>query len=175
MHHFKQKKLIMKNLICIAKITKPHGVKGQAKLISYCKKPEDIFNYSMLYDSQGNEIKIELYGRKGNLFIVNFIPIINRTQVESLAGTHLYINKNMLPSLLEDEYYNNDLEGLKVLNTDMQHLGNIVAVHNFGAGDIIEIRYLEKKDNFFLPFNKEFIKEINLYKGFMVYDFISVS
>ena len=161
------------NLICIAKITKPHGIKGQAKLMSYAQIPKDIFTYPCLYDEQMNQYIIKLVAQHDNLFVVSFNQNTSRNLVEELAGTKLYVTKEMLKPAAENEYYNNDLEGLEVLDSDGKLCGHILEIHNFGAGDIIEMKILDKKDSVFLPFNEEYIKEVNLAKRYLVFDFIS--
>ncbi len=160
-----------KDLIYIAKITKPHGIRGQAKLISYAQNPEDIFNYPCLYDENLKEYKLKLNGQNGNVFVVSFNQNTSRNLVEEIAGTKLYIAKEMLSSTAEDEYYNNELEGFEILDDKEKLHGHILEMHNFGAGDIIEMRILNKKDTIFLPFNAEFIYKINMAEKFLVFDF----
>ncbi len=161
------------NLICIAKITKPHGIIGQAKLISYADPPENIFNYPCLYDENLNEYKLKMNAKTGSMFIVTFNKNSSRNLVEEIAGTNLYITREMLPKTEDNEYYNRDLEGLEVLNTDKKLCGHILEIRNFGADDIIEMSLIDKKDTIFLPFDWTFIIEINLDKKYMIYDFVN--
>jgi 16S rRNA processing protein RimM len=160
------------NLICIAKITKPHGIRGQAKLISYSEIPEDVFNYPHLYDENLNEYHLKLNSQKENMFIVTFNDNKSRNLVEEIAGTKLYITRNMLPSSQEEEYYHSDLIDLDVLDSAKETRGKLIAIHNFGAGDIIEINHPEYKDTIFLPFNQEFIIKIDIEKKHIIFDFL---
>ena len=160
-------------LICIAKITKPHGIRGQAKLMSYAQIPEDIFSYPCLYDKNLKEYKLKMQTQTNNMFIVTFNKNTSRNLVEEIAGTELYITKEMLPDIEENEYYNNDLEGLEVIDPDKKLHGHIVEIHNFGADDVIEMKILNQKDTIFFPFDKEFIKEINIKENHLVFDFLS--
>lgn len=160
------------NLIYIAKITKPHGIRGQAKLISYAAPPENIFNYPCLYDIDLKEYKIKNNGQKDNIFVISFNQNTSRNHTEEIVGTELYITKEMLSPAGEDEYYNRYLEGLSVIDKDDKLHGHVLEIHNFGAGDIIEMQILNKKDTIFLPFNKEFISEVNLDKKHLVFDFL---
>jgi 16S rRNA processing protein RimM len=159
------------NLICIAKITKPHGIRGQAKLMSYAEKPEDVFNYPVLYDEKLNEYQIRLNSQSQNMFVITFNNNKSRNLVEEIAGTKLYITREMLPSSNENEYYHADLVGLQVLDTDKNVKGKILEIHNFGAGDIIEMVIPDAKSTIFLPFEEEFIIEINLEQKFLIFDF----
>ncbi len=161
------------NLICIAKITKPHGIRGQAKLISYAEQPENIFNYPCLYDENLNEYKLKINAQTNNMFIVTFNKNTSRNLVEQIAGTKLYITREMLPVTEENEYYNSDLEGMEIFDNDKKLHGHILEVTNFGAGDVIEMKLLDKKETIFLPFEREFISEINLDKKYMVFDFVA--
>ncbi len=160
------------NLIYIAKITKPHGIRGQAKLMSYAAKPEDIFIYPCLYDENLNEYKIKMHAQTNNMFIIAFNKNTSRNLVEELAGTKLYITKDMLLPKAEDEYYNNDLVDLEIIDLEQKLHGHVVEIHNFGADDVIEMKILAQKETIFLPFNKEYLHEINLEKNYLIFDFI---
>ena len=161
------------NLIYIAKITKPHGIRGQAKVISYAQNPEDIFSYPCLYDEQMNEYKLKLNGQNNNIFVVTFNKNTSRNLVEEISGTKLYITKEMLSPTLENEYYNSDLEGLEVIDPEHKIHGSILEIHNFGAGDIIEMQILNQKETIFLPFDKEFVSEVNMEKRHLVFNFVA--
>lgn len=161
------------DLIYIAKITKPHGIRGQAKLISYSQPPENIFNYPCLYDKNLKEYKLKNNGQKDNIFVISFNQNTSRNHTEEIIGTELYITKEMLSPTGEDEYYNRDLEGLSVIDKDNKLHGHIIEIHNFGAGDIIEMQTLNKKDTIFLPFDKEFVSYVDLEKKYLLFDFIS--
>jgi 16S rRNA processing protein RimM len=80
--------------------------------------------------------------------------------VEEIAGTKLYITKEMLSEAAEEEYYNSDLEGFKILDDKEKLHGHILEMHNFGAGDIIEMRILDKKDTIFNDTMKNSIKSL---------------
>lgn len=160
------------DLVYIAKITKPHGIRGQAKVISFAQPPENIFNYPCLYDKNLKEYKLKNNGQKDNVFVISFNNNTSRNHTEEIIGIELYITKEMLSPTREDEYYNRDLEGLSIIDQDNKIHGHIIEIHNFGAGDIIEMQILDKKDTIFLPFNKEFIHEVNLDKKHLVFDFL---
>ena len=140
------------NLIYVAKITKPHGIRGQARLISFTSNPGDVFNYPHLYDDEMNKYIIKLNAQNDNMFVITFNNNKSRSLVEEIAGTKLYITKDMMPEVQEDEFYYKDLVGLKILNNKQEPIGIIVEMHNFGAGDIIEMEFLNEKKTIFLPF-----------------------
>jgi 16S rRNA processing protein RimM len=161
------------NLICIAKITKPHGIRGQAKLISYADTPYDIFEYECLYDQDLNKYKIHCESKlNDSFFIVRVNNINSRNEIEEIAGINLYITKDMLSLTKEDEYYYEDLIGLQVFDSDNILQGHVVAVHNFGAGDLIEISI--KNTSMFLPFNKDFVIKVDLISKSIIFDFQAI-
>lgn len=162
------------DLIYIAKITKPHGIRGQVKLMSYASSPKDVFNYPILYDENLNEYKLKMLSEvSNNIFIASFNQNTSRNIAEEIAGLKLYISKEMLASVIqENEYYHHDLINLQVLDSNKVLCGIIIEVHNFGAGDIIEIQPVNSKTSIYLPFNNEYIKEISIKEGFLVFSFL---
>ena len=161
------------NLIAIAKITKPHGVMGDAKLMSYSANPEDVFSYPHLYDKALNKYVLKKRSAHENFFIVKLNQNNSRNLIEELAGSILYITREMLSGAEEGEYYHADLVGVQIRTKDDQAYGEVLEVRNFGAGDILEVFCPDKKDTIFLPFLEEFIIEIDMEKRYLVFDFIA--
>ena len=87
--------------------------------------------------------------------------------IEDLIGEKIFIKRKQLPDLDEDTWYHHDLIGLKVKDANKKYIGNITALYNFGAGDIVEIEYLSGKKEMF-PFDEYFVKEIKLEKEYVV-------
>ncbi len=174
---------VNKNLIYIGIITKAHGIVGDAKLISYCEKPEDIFKYSCLYDDKLNEYTLKKRSSLENIFIVRLSKAIadsdpkvltkltSRNEIEEIAGTKLYITRDMFANLKEDEYYYEDLKGIEVRTEENKVYGSVLEMRNFGGGDLLEVISPEHKDSVYLPFLKEFIIEVNLEKKYIIFDF----
>jgi 16S rRNA processing protein RimM len=173
-----------KNLICIGAITKAHGIVGDAKIISFAEKPEDIFKYPKLYDDKLNEYVLKKRSTIKEMFIVRlskaladsdpklFTKLTMREEIEQLAGTQLYITKDMLSDITEGEYYYEDLKGLEVRDSENKPFGSIIEARNFGGGDLLEVMGPDLKDSIYLPFSKEFIIEINLEEKYLLFDFI---
>lgn len=172
-------------MICIAIITKPHGIMGEAKLVSYTNKLEDIFGYSHLFDENKNQYKIIKRAENSGVFIVRiskasvdsedkkYIKITSRNEIETLAGQKLYITKEMLSPTKEGEFYFEDLRDIEVKDQNKNLYGHIVEVRNFGAGDILVVKRPDHKDDVFLPFIQEFIIEINTEKKYLIFDFLT--
>lgn len=139
--------------ICIGKITGPHGVKGLVKILPYC---EDI---TLL--EQVEELKITLKNPSGKYMLAEIEGVGTREQAEDIAGTELWIARDKLPELPDnEEFYIEDLIGLKAVDTDGNDAGTVIAVHNFGAGDLLEIKP-PTGETYLLPFTKENVPEIN--------------
>lgn len=138
--------------ICIGKITGPHGVKGLVKILPYC---EDI---TLL--EQVEDFKITLKNPSGKYMLAEIEGINTREAAEDIAGTELWISRDKLPDISdEDAFYIEDLVGLKAVDTDGKDAGTVIAVHNFGAGDLLEIKP-PAGEAYLLPFTKENVPEI---------------
>jgi len=161
-----------KNII-IGKILSPHGVKGMCHLLSYAQNPKDIFNYEV-FDNQQNIIKLKFIrnsakSTNGDIFIAIVNDIKDRNEISKLTNNEIFLNRESLPETKEGEYYFSDLEGLKVLDQSSKEVGVVSCVADFGAGTLLEVRFLGKKiDNSqFLPFNDNCVIEVNLKKHFI--------
>jgi 16S rRNA processing protein RimM len=131
----------MTDLIIVAKITTPFGIKGLAKVTSFMQNPEEIFS-NQLYGEDNTPYTLKHYAKKNNnSFIVYINDITDRTIIESLGKLNFYINKDTLSNLEEDEFYAKDLIGRNVKNSKEITIGIIKDTYNFGAGDILEVRF----------------------------------
>ena len=155
-------------LVCIAKFGKANGIRGLIKLISFS---DDVFAYPFFFDLENNKYIIKKSFQKDDHFIVSFNDNDSRTIAENLQGKELYILRDMLPKIKEDEFYYNDLIGLNVLDQEQKHIAKIISVHNFGAGDLIEVEFIEDEKREYLPFSKEFIVELDLERNYLQYKF----
>lgn len=153
--------------ICVGAFHGPHGVRGQLRLASYTDDPVALFDYVPLSDEKDTksfDIKKQGVAKKG--FIVSVGGVADRNAAEALRGTKLFVDRDMLPETESDEgeYYFSDLLGLKVKDQEGKEIGEVQAVHDFGAGDILEIRPAEGK-SFMLPFKEDFIPVIDIDAG----------
>ncbi len=149
--------------VCVGVITKPHGIKGQVCVRSYCENPEDLFGYAPITDKLGaSTFKLKLVGTVRGLFIVSINALTNRNDVELLTQTELYISKDQLPQTASsDEFYISDLEGLSVVSEERKSFGVITSVNNYGAGDVIEIAAKDRK-SFMLPFSDDAVLSVDM-------------
>ncbi|AAY61406.1 16S rRNA processing protein RimM [Rickettsia felis str. Pedreira] len=146
----------LENLILVGVIKSCHGIKGHVILKSFTEPATKILERNLVNES-GEDIHIKLISQntKGEL-ICTFNDIATRNEAENLKGYKLFCLRASLPKLEEDEFYIADLNHLPVLNQDHKEIGKIKNILNFGAGDIIEIEFLDQTTEL-LPFNKEFI------------------
>ena len=126
--------------ICIARIGAAHGVRGAVKLWTFTEDPLAVLHYGPLATRDGARQFVVTHAReaKGHL-VATLQGIANRDDAERLNGIELYIAREKLPATEEGEYYHADLIGLAAVNAADEPLGRVTAIHNFGAGDIIEI------------------------------------
>jgi 16S rRNA processing protein RimM len=126
--------------ICIARIGAAHGVRGAVRLWTFTEDPLAVLRYGALATKDGARQFVVTHAReaKGHL-VATLKGIATREDAERLNGIELYIAREKLPATDEGEYYHTDLIGLAAVNAADEPLGRVTAIHNFGAGDIIEI------------------------------------
>ena len=152
----RQNKLILIGVISLA-----HGIKGEVIIKSFTSPPENIFNLK-IEDRSGNDISINHVSKhKSGGFICTVSGCWARNQAEQLKKTALYCRRSNLPLLAEDEFYFEDLKGKIVKNDKDEEIGRIINVDNFGAGDIIEIKFNDNSRTEFFPFTDEFFPVID--------------
>lgn len=157
----------MKNqFIFVGVISSPYHLKGLVKISSFTQDPKNICNY-LCFDNKENEYRLKFVRMDKKKIIAKIDGISNRNEAEKVQGTKLYIRKEDLPEPSEDEYYIDDLIGLDVLDKDDKVIGKVKAMHNFGAGDIVEIAFKGIKQTELLPFTEEFFPKVT--KDFVRY------
>ena len=126
--------------ICIARIGAPHGVRGAVKLWTFTEDPFAVQAYGPLVTKDGaRSFEVETAREAKGHLVATLKGIATREDAERLNGIELYIAREKLPATGTDEYYHADLIGLAAVNAVNEPIGRVIAVHNFGAGDIIEI------------------------------------
>lgn len=126
--------------VCVARIGAAHGVRGAVKLWTFTEDPFAVKRYGPLSTKDGTR-QFEIASAreaKGHL-IAQFKGIATRDEAERLNGLELYVPRAKLPATDDGEYYHADLIGLAAVTTTNEPLGRVIAIHNFGAGDILEI------------------------------------
>jgi 16S rRNA processing protein RimM len=154
--------------ICVARIGAAHGVRGAMKLWTFTEDPLAVKRYGPLQTKDGTrQFELtEVREAKGHL-VATLKGISTREEAERLNGIELYVARDKLPDTGEDEYYHADLIGLVAVNAANQPLGRVLAIHNFGAGDIIEIAP-PSGATMLLPFTNAVVPSVDLAGGRVV-------
>lgn len=148
----------------------PHGVRGELRLKSFTAYPATIADYAPLTSEDGKRsFKIKsLRPIKDDMLVVSIEGIADRDAAETLTNLRLFVPRDQLPPPDEEEYYHADLIGLKVENSNGLAIGYVTAVHDFGAGDILDITLDSGGPSVLLPFTKAAVPEINLQEGRLI-------
>lgn len=158
-----------KRRVVLAKITGVHGVKGQLKVKSFTSDPFAFADYGPLQLADtGRLLEVTNLQPHKDLFLVSFADVTDREKAEAIKGKELLVDRDKLPEPEPDEFYFSDLQGLAVKNTQGQTVGQVVDVVNFGAGDLLEIRFSDRKKTELLAFNQDSVPDINLDEGFLI-------
>jgi 16S rRNA processing protein RimM len=143
----------------------PHGVRGEVRVKSYMQTPLSIADYGALHDSAGREFHLlAARGIKDDLLVVKVKGVADRNSAQKLTNVQLYLAKAKLPPPEEDEFYCADLIGLRAETREGLLLGKIVAVPNYGAGDILEVAP-PHGDTLLFPFTRAVVPEIDFSAG----------
>jgi 16S rRNA processing protein RimM len=154
--------------ICIARIGAAHGVRGAVKLWTFTEDPLAVTRYGPLATKDGARCFEVTHAREGKGHLVATLKgVTTRNEAERLNGIELYVARDKLPATDEDEYYHADLIGLAAVTTAEEPLGKVIAIHNFGAGDIIEIAP-PRGPTMLLPFTNAVVPAVDIAGGRVV-------
>lgn len=155
--------------ICIARIGAAHGVRGDVKLWSFTADPAAVAKYGPFQTPDGRSLDIETLRPAKDFFVVRFKGVSDRNAAERLRNVELFVDRARLPApAAPDEFYQADLIGLALVDRGGGALGTVVAVHNFGAGDLIEVRLNGRHNTVMLPFNEAVVPDIDIAAGRLV-------
>ena len=154
--------------ICVARIGAPHGVRGEVKLWTFTEDPFAVKRYGPLLTRDGaRQFEVtQAREAKGHL-VAALKGVATREDAERLNGVELYVARDKLPATAEDEYYHADLIGLAAVTPLNEPLGSVVAIHNFGAGNLIEIAPSQGA-TLLLPFTNAVVPSVDLAGGRVV-------
>lgn len=157
--------------VCVGAIAGAFGVQGEVRLKSFCTEPAAIADYGLLYTEDGSRsFKVKLTRPLPGGLGARLSGIATKEEADALKGTNLYADRARLPNLPDDEFYHADLVGLEVRDPGGAVLGHVLAVHNHGAGDLLEIRATGHKAPLLLPFTLENVPMVDLSAGILVVD-----
>jgi 16S rRNA processing protein RimM len=157
--------------ICVGRIGAAHGTRGEVKLWSFTADPLAIADYGPLETEDGaRTFQIEALRPAKDFLVARFAGVPDRTTAETLRNIDLYVARERLPAPEADEFYHADLVGLAVVDAGGVTLGTVSGVHNFGAGDLIEVRPATGGMTVMLPFTEAVVPVVDVAGGRIVVD-----
>src|ERR1700761_5924523 len=164
----RQRRMSVAAPICVARIGAAHGVRGAVKLWTFTEDPLAVKHYGPLMTKDGARQFEVTHAREAKDHLVATLKgIATRDDAERLNGLELYVAREKLPATDDDEYYHADLIGLAAVPAANASIGRVVAIHNFGAGDIIEIAP-PQGTTMLLPFTNAVVPTVDLAAGRVV-------
>ena len=150
--------------VVIGKISAPHGVRGEVRIVPLTDFPERFENLKTVFLEDDSKMELESVKFSNKFIIAKFKNINSRNDIEIFNGKLLMLNRSDIPSLPEGEYYNFDIIGLEVIDDKGSKLGKITEVLKTGSNDVYVV---EGKKQLLVPALKKVVKEIKLVDGFM--------
>lgn len=156
--------------VCVGIVAGAHGVRGAVRIKSFTVEPKGLVQYGPAEDESGRrQFKLSFIGTAKGVVLARLSGIADRDQAEALRGMRLYLPRDALPPPEEDEYYHADLIGLAAVLGDGTNIGTIQAVHDFGAGDCLEIARPERQP-LMVPFTRAAVPVVDIAGGRVVLD-----
>jgi 16S rRNA processing protein RimM len=157
--------------ICVAEVGAAHGTRGEVKLRSFTADPMAVKDYGPLESEDGSaSFEIEALRSAKDHLVARLSGVRDRDAAERLTSMRLFVRRARLPKTDADEFYHADLIGLSAVTADGRELGRVVAIHDFGAGDILELRPAEGRDTLMLPFTAATVPVVDIAGGRIVVD-----
>jgi 16S rRNA processing protein RimM len=149
--------------ICVAQIGGAHGIRGEVKLKSFTGDPMAVTEYGPLEsEDRSRSFEIEVVRPAKGHLVARLRGIGDRNAAERLANVRLFVPRSRLPPPAPDEFYHADLIGLAAVTAEGVEIGSVVAVHDFGAGDILEVRPQAGGRTLLLPFADAFVPSVDI-------------
>jgi 16S rRNA processing protein RimM len=144
------------------------GLKGEVKVKTFTETPEKLSAYGPLHTKDGCRFKVLNVQAGKAAAVVQFQGVGDRDAAEALKGVELYVARSALPPGEEHEFYHADLIGLRAEDEVGRAIGKVIAIHNFGAGDVIEIEREDGGGAVLMPFTREIAPTIDIGEGRIV-------
>jgi len=154
--------------VLVGVIVGVHGIKGEVKLKSFTSDPLNVGRYGPLQSSSGKQFEISKLKAAKDDFIASLKNVNDRNEAETLKGVELFVAREKLPKLKTHEAYAHDLMGLDVVLENGSKLGKLVAMPNYGAGDLLEVAIDGKAETVLIPFTSAFVPQEDFSTGRIV-------
>jgi 16S rRNA processing protein RimM len=154
--------------VLLAAIIGAQGLKGAVRVKLFTEAPDGLTRYGALSDKAGETYEVTAFRTvKPGEAVISFAGITERSAAEKLKGTELFVDREALPEAGAEEFYHADLIGLDAQDSEGRILGKVSALHNFGAGDVMEIARPDG-DSVLLAFTRETVPVIDIPGGRVV-------
>lgn len=160
----------LQNPIQLGIIGAAHGIRGEVRVKTFTEDPLGLGDYGVLTTEDGVRLTVGSVRPAKTVVIVRFKEVQDRNAAELLNGKAIFVERDALPdSLDEEEFYHTDMMGLPVQDETGEKVGHVLAVHNFGAGDMLEIRP-RIGPSVFIPFTKLAVPTVDIKAGLITID-----
>lgn len=150
------------DLVLLGHIAGAHGIRGDVVIVSHTADPASIGDYGPLQDEAGRLLAVKVLRVTQKGVVARVEGVSDRNGAEALKGRNLFLPRDKLPAAGEGEYYHADLIGLAAENAAGARIGEVVAVQNFGAGDLLEIRLEGSARTVLVPFHDAFVPVVDI-------------
>ena len=151
--------------VLVGVIVGAHGIKGEVKLKSLTADPLSITRYGPLQSAAGQLFEFAKIRPAKDDFIAVLKNVTDRNQAELLKGAELFVNRDRLPKLASNEAYAHDMIGQEVVLMDGAKLGRLIAMPNYGAGDLLEVEREAGAETILIPFTTTFVPQSDFTSG----------
>ncbi len=153
---------IVASSIVVGRFGAPHGVRGEVRLQSFTGDPLAIAGYGPLTSADGRTFTLaHVRLVKDNMLVARVAGVATRDAAQALTNLELSLDRAVLPPPDEDEFYVADLIGLAAVDAEAVPLGIVIAVPNYGGGDLIEVRPPQGGESLLFPFTKAVVPTID--------------
>ena len=159
----------MAERVLLGAVIGAHGLKGEVRVKTFTSDPDALGAYGPLTTNDGRRLAVVALraGKLGEV-VVRFDSVADRDAAEALKGRELFVPRAALPKPEADEFYHADLIGLCAVTADGAEIGTVAAVHDFGAGDILELQPKAGGSTIMVPFTAAFVPSVDIAGGRIV-------
>ena len=156
--------------VCLGRAIGARGLKGEVRIKTFTEDPLAIGAYGPLQDeARTRQFEISNVQTAKDGVVARLKGVSTREQADALKGVEFYVDRDRLPDVEDDStFYFEDLIGLVAINENGSALGQVVAVQNFGAGDLLEVRPATGGATVLVPFTREIVPDIDKEAGWLL-------
>ena len=149
--------------VLVGRVAGAFGVRGEVRITAYTEDPLSLLGYRMLTREDGSPaLTLQTARAVKGAVIGRAAEVSSKEAADALRGLRLYVPRDALPPPDDEEFYLTDLIGLDAATPDGEALGRVKAVHNFGAGDVLELDPGRGRPSRLIPFTREAVPDVQL-------------